>query len=225
MNTKLVIGGIGILAAGALAYTLMNGESGRQTPDSGTPATEVRSTETYYNETFGYQFEYPKEYDLYEYTPSIVAVGTKEGEGMVGAVEIQVFESDADAAESYDEYIVTRMQNLCAADGPTASIGCTEVERATPVTTSTGLSGTQYYLREVTTNLSTGENTEKSKGPFYAFNITANSAATHAALVIYPPVVLSAEEISKPLLEGIIDTLSVARVEREAGSAPEPAAN
>jgi hypothetical protein len=109
---------------------------------------------------------------------------------------------------------------MCAADGPTASINCTGVEQEQPFETVDGLSGTVYYLKEETKNLATGEVATAGKGPFFAFNISANNPEHEfTALVVHTPIALPADEVDSELIRSIAESVKINKIDTRANVA------
>src|SRR5687768_17595868 len=82
----------------------------------------------YANSTYGYSFSYPAEKDFKEYSNQAQAIGTLDGGLLEADVEISVYESDPAIDILFDDFIKRVLIGSCAADGPSMSIECTELE-------------------------------------------------------------------------------------------------
>lgn len=175
----------------------------------------VRMEEYREESRYGYSFQFPAQYDLLEYGFENVSIGTRT-EGGIDAVAEVVIHTAATTTEyaSFEDFVYGESRLACAADSPTETINCTEVEQVQPFTTGTGLSGAIFYLAETRRNLSTGTTARSGKGPFIAFNLSAHVPEyQYTALVVRPPVVLAPDAVDTELLRDIADTLELIPVE------------
>jgi hypothetical protein len=208
MNTKSFITIIIVfIFIGVVAWMYANNDS---------TLSDETSMHVYQSEDYGFSFVVPESLGLNEYLPTSIAVGTSTADGGFASVaDVDVIESDpATTYESFDDFLHNRTEIMCAADGPTASINCTGIEQEQSFETAGGLSGTVYYLKEETKDLGTGEVTTAGKGPFFAFNISANNPGhTFTALVVHTPIALPADEVDSELIRGIAESVEINKVD------------
>jgi hypothetical protein len=178
--------------------------------------------QAYTNTTYGYSFDYPGKLAVKEYSPAYVAVGTSTGETFTAAANIDVLSSDPSdpKSESFNDFLYRQAINMCAADGPSASISCTGVASSTEATTPGGLSGELFSLTEVTTAIPSGATSTLIRGPFFAFNISANVPdKKYTALIVHVPIALPQTEVDVATIQLIVDSLSINKVDVGEGNA------
>lgn len=153
---------------------------------------------TYRSDEYGFQFSYPDSLDLLEYTPAIIALGHRQGDGFDAVVENVLELADEG---TFEEYAVDRARTSCAADGPDLSLSCTDVLDPQPFAATSGREGIVFRLRHLTTRpggtpvLETG-----TRGPFYALDASDMVDSPVAVLLVRPPAVLEPEEVDEQLL-------------------------
>lgn|GEM_PF-985893 len=177
-----------------------------------TPPSPAASVE-YSNSVYGYSFEYPDSLELHVYSPDHVAVGRETENGFDAALEAGVFLAENSDTMPYEEFVADRARTLCAADSPRTSLRCTDLQQQMPFETQTGLTGEVFYLKHETVEPSSGTITaESGRGPFFAFNISANApAARHAVLLIRPPTTLEPTQVDSELIRAVANTLRINR--------------
>lgn len=175
---KLVIGALVLLAVIAAGWYLYD-NYGRPVPDNSVYSGRA------------FSFNYPRTYELKEYTSGAVSVGEEGTETYNPQVEVVRYMSDPDTAlpPSYDAFIKRQAQNLCAADGPTESISCSNAQTE-PFVTASGVAGQKLSLTLTRKNLQTGTTTSSTYAPLYVFNKTdaptAEDPLRYQAIFVYP---------------------------------------
>ena len=126
-----------------------------------------------------------------------------------------VVKSDADSEyENYEEFLIDRARVLCAADSPTETINCTDVERQNTFTSASGLTGDEFYLTLTRQNLASGTTTSATFGPIYAFAISPNvPESDHAALLVYQPLATYLVQPQPNFVRSIANSITVDRIE------------
>jgi hypothetical protein len=216
MNKKASISIIVLIFIGVVAWMYAHNDSAQPV------SSDQTSTHVYQSEDYGFSFVVPESLGLNEYLPTSIAVGTSTADGGFASVaDVDVIESDpATTYESFDDFLHNRTEIMCAADGPGASISCTGVEQEQSFETTGGLSGTVYYLKEETKDLATGEIATAGKGPFFAFNISANNPGhTFTALVVHAPVALPADQVDSELIRSIAESVKINKIDTRANVA------
>lgn len=161
-------------------------------------------TQIYSSEVYGFLLEVPASADIEEYQPGYIAIGERQGEGFASKADVEVVESMGEVHATFDAFLYARTQNMCAADGPGASISCTGLAESAAFRTATGETGTHFYLMEETRNMVSGEVSTASKGPFFAFRRTAGVAeGAYSALVVHVPIALLREEVDTFFIERV----------------------
>ena len=161
-------------------------------------------------------FDYARTAELREYAVGAVSIGEEgESDTFMPIVEVVRYKSDPDTAlpANYDAFITRQARNLCAADGPTESLSCTNVESET-FTTTGGVFGKKLSLTLIRKNLQTGTTTESTYAPIYAFNVTepvtAESPLRYASVFVYPALsTLLAGSSSPALMDQVLNTLVI----------------
>lgn len=164
---------------------------------------------TYRSERYGFSFQYPEEYDLMEYTPTRIAVGHKTELGFDSVADIALMEGEADAVQSFEEFVLDQARLSCDADGPTASISCTEVKSLSAFGTSAGVTGQKFYLNERTHTFADDRFEDRDKGPYYTFNTSQNTPGAMSFLMIHNPVTIPTEKAAEMLLRNIALSLAI----------------
>ncbi|HEX7023447.1 MAG TPA: hypothetical protein VF187_01405 [Gemmatimonadales bacterium] len=168
----------------------------------------------YENPTVSFSFEYPDSFDVREYSPSFVAIGSEEGEAFDAVVEVGVEEGEG---ASFQDFAIERARLACAADGPNLSLQCTDVEMLQPVTTGEGREGISFYLKHVATRPGSGEVVATDgRGPFFAFELESREAeggtnSQYEMLIVRAPVVLEPDQVNAELVRRIARSLRVSR--------------
>lgn len=162
-----------------------------------------------------FSFEYPRTYAAQEYSSGVVSLGTKNGEVVVPAVEVNRYQNDPDekTPASFDAFMKRQAGALCGADGPVESITCTQVG-VTAYTSPKGLSGAKLDLTLVRKNLKTGTTTSSTYGPLYVFNTTPiptpDAPLRYTAIFVYPALSAFLEGTTTPaLMQEVLDTLII----------------
>jgi membrane-bound inhibitor of C-type lysozyme len=183
-----------------------------------TNCSDVSATNTYTSGKYGFSFDIAGGYTYKEYTDEIISIGTPVGEdGFDAVAEVHVVKSGGEGGyKSFDDFVFESSRNVCAADGPSATIYCDKVQSKEPYTSPNGLEGIAFYLNRVHEDLSTKEKAESAFGPLFSFNITANTPdSKFSALVVRPPANLTAEEINSEMVRKIADSVRIDKVPRQ----------
>ncbi len=171
--------------------------------------------QTYTSDTYGFSFDIAAGYTYKEYTDEIIAIGNPVGQdGFDAVAEVNVVKSGGEGGyHSFNDFLFETSRNICAADGPGATIYCDKIMQRESYTTESGLESTRFYLNRVHENLDTGEKAESAFGPLFAFNIAANTPESKfSALVVRPPANLTSGEIDAELVQNIADSVHVDKV-------------
>lgn len=178
-------------------------------------------SKTYSNQTYGYSFTYGGSFDAFEYSPAYVAVGTTTKDVFDTIANIDLVTADPGSTESFADFVHRSAMNMCSADGPNASIRCVSVRKSTPIATKRGLQGELFSLAEIKETIPGHATSSRERGPFFAFDISANVPnKKFAALIIHMPIAGEDDTIHISQIEGIIDSLTIAKLISE-GSAGE----
>lgn len=172
----------------------------------------AETTQAYQNAIYGYSLSYPSTLDYIEYLPENVVFGKTDSEGNIeGVAEVRVMNISGEPGESFEDAVARELMNLCAADSPSITFSCTGIEQSQPFTTDSGITGTVLYLRGELRNLSTNEVEIVGKGPYFVF-ATRSSATGSQAIVVHPPLNLSAAEADSTAIRSIADSLTISAV-------------
>jgi hypothetical protein len=187
-------------------------EENQSTTTTSTPLVESNE---YSSDLYGYSFTYPSQLEMREYTPDSQVVGELSGDTVEpdAAITIQTSDGLDEDYEGFEDFAVDRLKLMCAADGPHLTINCTEVDSMERFTTSAGLTGTKYYLTQEETNLETSEVASTRRGPFYVFNISANSESDLAALIVHVPIAQPEDQVNESLIDTIVQSIEIEKVE------------
>lgn len=200
MKTYLLIA-LGLIVVIALAVYVFP----RTTTDTTRVTEELR---TYQNAEFGYAVSYPARLTYREYSGGNVMFGTEDEEVMNGVAEVRVVTISANEGEDLQTAAARELQNLCAADGPTASFSCTGVERVQPFRTDTGTQGYMLYLRGELRDFATDEVTTSLKGPYIVFPLEVRATGGRA-IIVHAPLAQSAENADAATIQDIARTLTI----------------
>jgi hypothetical protein len=176
---------------------------------------------TYDNPVYGFSFTYPAAYDLKEYAPALLTIGTMSGETMLDKADIEVLRFETpDPSVAYDAFVLDRLRASCAADGPEGSYSCTDIVSKDTTKTHSGATVDEYYLRSEEMTFATGETITDERGPFEAFNIGANvpGSTGFTVLVVRPSSNVPVGEIDEALVRHIRDSMIMRIVEPSAAS-------
>ncbi len=185
-------------------------------PDGSSVTDPAEGPLEYESDIYAFSFQYPNQIDIREYTPEIISVGDAKGEDAFEAdVEVQVVERlEGGEYDGYEEFLAASIRNLCAADGPGATIYCTERTDIQPYENSSGITGERFFITRVHEDLNSGEKESEDFGPIYAFMISPDSASsTWTTLLVRPPSNADADDIETGLIEDIADTVQVDRAD------------
>ena len=201
MNTRIILIVLAlVLIIGGAAYFLMK--------DRGAEETPVRS---YTNATYGYTFRLPEPYEVMEYTPENISVGTPNGEGFDSEVDVAYMESGGEGGyENFEAFLFERTRLLCAADGPNESLDCTRIARLRTLETSGGATGYELTLELTRLTPSTGETATSTYGPMFAFDVSERDPeSAYAAIVVYQPLPTFLTSESVNLLRRIVGSFTI----------------
>lgn len=210
MKNILIGGVVAAILFGAGAYLVI------QHSDA-VPVRQLgNERQLYQSERYGFGFEIPEGYEYFEYVPEVIAIGVPNvnGEGFDSQVDVRLYTAGEDVGyERYEDFLFETLRNSCAADGPSETIYCEEVERHQPFTTSSDISGEVMYLSRTQENFSTGAMTQDGFGPHFVFNVSANVPnAQFAVLVVGAPAYLSADEVNSELVRQVAESVQIDRV-------------
>jgi len=201
MNTRIILIVLAaVLVIGSIAFFVTQNRS-----------TEDAAVRSYTNTTYGYTFRLPEPYEVMEYTPENISVGTPVGEGFESEVDVAYMESGEEGAyENFEEFLFERTRLLCAADGPDESLDCTRIARIRTLETSDGESGYELMLELTRRTHSTGEMATSTYGPLFAFDVSERDPeSAYAAIVVYQPLPTFLTSESVNLLRRIVGSFTI----------------
>lgn len=163
----------------------------------------------YESDTYQFSFEAPARYDIKTYTDQSIAIGDRTSDGGFKSVsDVLVIEAGDDPYVSFGAFIESQLTLMCAADGPEASISCTDVASSEPFVAEGGLPGMKYVLTEETRILADDSVTERKAGPFYVFDVSSeNPGKGLVAVVVRVPMASSGAAEEVEVAEGIARTV------------------
>ncbi len=142
-----------------------------------------------------------------EYQPEALAVGTEGQGGFDSVADIRLYTTGPEVGfTGFDDFVGFTLRNMCAADGPGASIHCGEVRAPQPFEARSGLEGDVFYLERIQENLSNGARRVGVWGPIFVFDVSDGSGG-HAALVVQPPANVPEESVDSELLRTVADSV------------------
>lgn len=162
---------------------------------------------TYRNDVYEYSVIVPDGLDTKEYLPENVVFGHIEGDSVEGIVEARAMTVRGQAGETFLDAVGRDLANLCAADGPNASISCTGIESSEEFRTN-GLAGTELYLRAELKEFPSGSVTPFAKGPYFVFQ-RQSSASGSSILVIHAPLNQDADEADAEAIRAVAESLVI----------------
>jgi len=153
---------------------------------------EGRRPGVYVSESYGFEIAFPDTLDVREFTPRYLALGRSDGDAFRAAVEVVL---ETGEAESFEAFAFERARSACSVEGPDLSTACLDAHRVQPFQTASGVSGTSFFLRHVTTRARTAELVaEGLRGPFVVFDLSPARPlpeGLHVVLFVRAPVVLA----------------------------------
>lgn len=159
-------------------------------------------TETYTSAVHGFSLSYPSLLSAREYIPENIVFGVQDGETMNGVIEARVITMTGTPGQTFIEAIAEQLKMLCAADGPTGTFSCTEIESVQPFSTDANNDGYRMYLRGEHTSFVTNETTIVQKGPYIILPLVTGPMSD-TTLVIHPPLNQSAAEADTETIEAV----------------------
>lgn len=216
----LGLGVIALVIIGLLAWSL----SQDRVP---APAVDTAGWQTYYDESYGYSFQFPPDYKFKEFE---LAYGDENGgmltipSGVFIDISVRIIEPYLDQNCAADEEIgvpcVKNMnfrefslelgQSMCDADGPLESIQCTDTRHVRNFTTPKGLEGTSFDLVEERRTFDGKDYTNKQTriiGPAYALDV---SGAGPLHVLFFFPSLEKGQELTfeeQAILRAIVETV------------------
>lgn len=205
-QTKIALFVLGLLVAVAASIDIRRGNP--------KPVTiiKVAATATYESRTFGYSFEYPKDFFVREYSGSRVSVGLPLLEGFDPLVNV---ETVSGTSNSFDEFALERGRSFCAATETGYAYDCGGVISDRPYKTKKGSEGREIYLALVRMDVASGARELMAFGPLYVFNISADyPRQPFTALLVYQPLSAALGEHDKKLdPEAVAQQVFVGKIE------------
>jgi hypothetical protein len=163
--------------------------------------------QSYRNDVYEYTVTVPEGLDIKEYLPENVVFGHIDGEMVAGVVELRAMTIRGQAGETFLDATTHDLANLCAADGPNASISCTGIESSEEFRTG-GLVGTELYLKAELKEFPSGQVTGFTMGPYFVFQ-RQSSAAGSSILVIHAPLNQNADEADIDTIRAVAESLII----------------
>jgi hypothetical protein len=186
---------VGLIAAGS-------------SPGCGRTSPPPALNRSYLNEEHGFSVLYPDTLDFREYSAENAAIGYAAGDGFDVRVEVSV---ETGTASSFDAFVDEHARLACAADAPGVSLRCPSVERQDDIRSLGRIRGDVLYLRHERSTAPGGPPVEVGRrGPFVAFDITADEAPEDEFRVLFVRAPVSLE----PYLNDAALVLDVARTVR-----------
>ncbi len=172
----------------------------------------------YVSQQYGYGFTYPGTFQVLEYSPAYVAIGTTTRDAFNAIANIDVVTAELSSKESFEDFVHRSAMNMCAADGPHGSIRCVGVVRSSGILTRGGLQGELFSLKQINESLPSHATTTVERGPFFAFNISPNVPdKKFAALIVHVPIAGADDTSHITEIEQIIDSLSLTKLDASNG--------
>lgn len=190
---------IGLLFIGLIAY-------GYLLPSvvENAPKTEA----VYRSEVYEYTVTIPDGLAVKEYLPENVVFGHVTNDAVDGVVEVRAITVEGKNNEKFIDSVARELANLCAADGPNASLSCIGIEKSEPITSVGGLTGTELFLVGEMKQLPSGETTHITKGPYFVFQRQAGVTVS-SVIVIHAPLNQSAAEADVGTIRGVAESLVI----------------
>ena len=180
-----------VIALGACFFVLQGASSGGK---------------TYKNSVYKYELTYPSQFDIKEYTDDIASIGIIAKDAVDGRADIRVITAQNEAGQTMQDAVADQLKNLCAADGPSASLSCTTTISTEPFATDNGDTGFVLMLNGELKDIKKGTVTAVPHGPYYVLPLVT-SATISKVLVISPPLNQSAAEADKVLIQAIAQSV------------------
>lgn len=164
-------------------------------------------TSTYRNDVYEYTVTVPEGLDIKEYLPENVVFGHIEGDMVDGVVEVRAMTVRGQSGETFLDAVARELANLCAADGPNASISCTGIESSEEFRTG-GLVSTELYLKAELKEFPSGNVTGFIKGPYFVFQ-RQSSASGSSIFVIHAPLNQNADEADIDTIRAVAESVVI----------------
>ena len=164
----------------------------------------------YRNDTHGYVFAYSASMRLREHSPDAQTIGTMSSGVLNGVIELRVISGAVPGpadSRTPQTFIEQTLKNLCAADGPDASISCPDLASREEFTTASGIKAERYVLNEVEKALPSGLETKRTKGPFIVFRLPQNGFEPMTALIISGPMNVPSARWNEKLISPLVDSM------------------
>ncbi|MEM4720397.1 MAG: hypothetical protein QXZ30_03080, partial [Candidatus Bilamarchaeaceae archaeon] len=140
----------------------------------------------YKNSHFGFSLFYPQELNVSQSSLSMIKVKKKHTQDEIATLQVITFSSS-----SFESFVRKQLSMLCSNFDKQSQIVtfCPTIDRQQTFTTKEGITGSIYYLSEVTKNdIYQKEISKVIKGPFFVFDLTSQIASEQAILLMYPPL-------------------------------------
>lgn len=161
----------------------------------------------YRNDVYEYTVTVPEGLDIKEYLPENVVFGHIEGDMVNGVVEVRAMTVRGQAGETFLDAVARELANLCAADGPNASISCTGIESSEEFRAD-GLVGTELYLKAELKEFPSGTVSAFTMGPYFVFQ-RQSSASGSSILVIHAPLNQNADEADIDTIRSVAESVVI----------------
>jgi hypothetical protein len=222
-KASLAIVSASLLLAAIAAFVVFVPQRGSRATapeDLPLPSPEKSATPSgglvYRNETYGYTFSYPDGYVVRDFSPEMVSIGNELGGVFISAVDVIVAQQTPEEAAqttTFDTFVHTRAQSMCASSGPSGNTTCTGIDLVQSKTTAGNIRGQVFYLRARDDLIATGDTVEYGKGPVYAFDLSGNVPTNAGALMVMNPVTRNADTVNTELLNAVVESLSIVTIE------------
>lgn len=169
--------------------------------------TQESEQQTYRNDVYEYTVTIPKGLDIKEYLPENVVFGHINGDAVAGVVELRAMTIRGQSGETFLDAAARDLANLCAADGPNASISCTGIESSEEFRTG-GLVGTELYLQAEIKEFPSGQVSGFIMGPYFVFQ-RQSSASGSSILVIHAPLNQNSDEADIDTIRAVAESLVI----------------
>ncbi len=134
---------------------------------------ETADWQTYRNEKFEFEFQYPKNYFLKQVTYSFLLLREGDAEETDWLFEVSI-DTEWPDEMTFEELATNRGLLRCAADGPDGSVYCNEIVRRETFMNDSGVMGYKLYLNEINERYTQSGTkvSERTRGPVFVLDIS-----------------------------------------------------
>lgn len=160
----------------------------------------------YENEGYGFSFTVPGDVQVVSHETG-ADISDPRLESQMASIQV-IRNTAGEEVGMYEEFVLDAVRMNCVADAASISVVCTEIRNLAPFTTQSGVKGQVFYLAGERKG-SDGVPMPILKGPFFTFNLSANTPGVMSFLLVGSPMHATVDQVDSEFVEEVAHTVEI----------------